>query len=135
MNIGQAAEQSGISAKMIRYYEDIGIIPKSQRARSGYRTYAENDVHALRFIRRARDLGFPVDRIRELLRLWLDRSRQSHEVKDIALAHVAALNADIERLTAMRDLVRSLALHCHGDNHPECPIIEGLSGDQAVGSR
>lgn len=135
MNIGTAAQETGVTAKMIRYYEEIGLIGKASRTGSGYRTYSEKDIHALRFIRRARDLGFPVERIRELLRLWSDRSRASHEVKDIALAHVAALDADIARLTAMRDLVKSLARQCHGDNHPECPIIEDLSGTHAVGSR
>ncbi len=135
MNIGTASKKTGVTAKMIRYYEDVGLIGKAQRSDSGYRTYAENDIHALRFIRRARDLGFPVERIRELLRLWSDRSRASHEVKDIALAHAAALDADIARLTAMRDLVKSLARQCQGNNHPECPIIEDLSGSHAVGSR
>jgi MerR family transcriptional regulator, copper efflux regulator len=127
MNIGAAAEQSGVSAKMIRYYEEIGLISKPSRTDSGYRSYGESDVHALRFIRRARDLGFPVERIRELLRLWFDRTRASHEVKDIALAHVAALDADIKRLTEMRDLVKSLARRCHGDGRPDCPIIEDLA--------
>jgi MerR family transcriptional regulator, copper efflux regulator len=135
INIGSAAKECGVSAKMIRYYEDIGLIGKASRTDSGYRTYAERDIHALRFIRRARDLGFPIRRIRELLRLWSDRTRASHEVKDIALAHVAALDMDIARLTVMRDLVKSLARQCHGDSHPECPIIEDLSADHAVGSR
>lgn len=131
MNIGTAAEKSGVNAKMIRYYEEIDLISRPARSDSGYRRYGESAVHTLRFIRRARDLGFSIERIRELLKLWQDRTRTSHEVKDIALAHVAALDADIEKLTAMRDIIRSLAHRCHGDDHPECPIIEDLSGNHA----
>jgi MerR family transcriptional regulator, copper efflux regulator len=127
MNIGATAERSGVNAKMIRYYEEIGLISKPSRTGSGYRSYDESDVHALRFIRHARDMGFPIERIRDLLRLWSDRSRASHEVKQIALAHAAALDADIKRLTEMRDLVKSLASQCHGDKRPNCPIIENLA--------
>jgi MerR family transcriptional regulator, copper efflux regulator len=127
MNIGTAAGQSGVNAKMIRYYEEIGLIGRSSRSEAGYRIYDEPDVHRLRFIRRARDLGFSVERIRELLRLWSDRRRPSREVKAVALAHVAALNADIEKLTAMRDAVEALARQCHGDARPDCPIIDELS--------
>jgi len=132
MNIGEAAARSGVSAKMIRYYEEVGLIDKAQRTESGYRTYSETDVHSLRFIRRARDLGFPVDRIRELLRLWTDQSRTSHEVKDIALAHVAELNADIARLTELRDALQHLASQCHGDERPQCPILEDLGGTSSM---
>jgi MerR family transcriptional regulator, copper efflux regulator len=127
MNIGAAAGQSGVNAKMIRYYEEIGLIGRSSRSEAGYRIYDEPDVHRLRFIRRARDLGFSVERIRDLLKLWSDRRRPSRDVKKIALAHVAALNADIEKLTAMRDAVEALARHCHGDERPDCPIIDELS--------
>lgn len=133
MNIGEAAEGSGVSAKMIRYYEETGLIPKPIRSDSGYRNYKQSDVHTLRFIRRSRDLGFSIERIRELLKLWQDRSRASHEVKDIALAHVAALDADIAKLTGLRDAVRHLAGQCHGDEHPECPILDELGGSGAHG--
>ena len=133
MNIGEAAEGSGVSAKMIRYYEQTGLIPKTIRSESGYRNYRQADVHTLRFIRRSRDLGFSIERIRELLKLWQDRSRASHEVKEIALAHVAALDADIAKLTGLRDAVRHLAGQCHGDEHPECPILDELGGDGAHG--
>ncbi len=128
MNIGKAAEQSGVTTKMIRYYEDIGLVPKSARSGSGYRNYGEPDVYKLRFVRRARDLGFPIERIRELLKLWSDDTRSSHDVKTIALAHVAALDADIHKLTELRNTVRDLAGKCHGDDKPECPIIERLGG-------
>jgi MerR family transcriptional regulator, copper efflux regulator len=135
MNIGEAAMRSGVSAKMIRYYEEVGLIGKAQRTESGYRTYSDTDIHSLRFIRRARDLGFPVERIRELLRLWTDQSRTSHEVKDIALAHVAELDADIARLTELRDVLRHLASQCHGDDRPQCPILEDLSGTSSTITR
>ena len=129
MNIGTVAESSGVSAKMIRYYEETGLIPQTRRSDSGYRKYLDTDVHTLRFIRRARDLGFPIERIKELLRLWQDRTRTSREVKAIALNHVAALDADIAKLTSLRNAVGHLAGLCHGDEHPECPILDGLSGD------
>jgi len=127
MNIGTAAEASGVSAKMIRYYEETGLIPNSRRSHSGYRKYQATDVHTLRFIKRARDLGFSMERIKELLRLWQDRSRTSREVKAIALAHAAELDADIAKLTSLRNAVGHLAGLCHGDEHPECPILDGLS--------
>ena len=129
MNIGTVAESSGVSAKMIRYYEETGLIPHTRRSDSGYRKYVETDVHTLRFIRRARDLGFSIDRIKELLRLWQDRSRSSRDVKAIALNHVAALDADIAKLSSLRLAVGHLAGLCHGDEHPECPILDGLSGE------
>jgi Cu(I)-responsive transcriptional regulator len=129
MNIGEASRRSGVSAKMIRYYEEIHLVPLPQRLDSGYRSYDEADVHTLRFVGRARDLGFPIERIRELLKLWTDRSRASHEVKEIALAHVAALDADIAKLTGLRDLLCNLAQKCHGDDHPECPILDDLASE------
>ncbi len=129
MNIGNAAEGSGVSAKMIRYYEETGLIPQSRRSDSGYRKYAQTDVHTLRFIRRARDLGFTTERIKELLGLWQDRTRPSRKVKAIALNHVAELDADIAKLVSLRDAVTHLAGLCHGDEHPDCPILDGLSGD------
>ena len=129
MNIGQVAERSGVTAKMIRYYEEIRLLPKPERRDSGYRSYEERDVHRLRFVRRARDFGFPVERIRELLRLWSDRKRPSAEVKRIALAHVADLDAKIAQLTALRDSLGHLARRCHGDERPDCPILDDLEGN------
>ena len=129
MNIGTVADNSGVSAKMIRYYEHTGLIPHSRRSYSGYRKYDQADVHTLRFIRRARDLGFSIERIKELLRLWQDRSRSSRDVKAIALNHVAELDADIAKLTSLRNAVSHLTGLCHGDDHPECPILDGLNGE------
>ena len=126
MNIGQAANASGVSAKMIRYYESIGLIPKSARRDSGYRDYGAADLHRLGFIRRARDLGFSMDEIRQLLRLWSDQGRSSREVKDIALRHIADLDQRARQLTEMADALRHLADACEGDGRPDCPIIEGL---------
>ena len=126
INIGEAAEHSGVSAKMIRYYEETGLIPKATRTGSGYRNYLSTDVHTLRFIRRARDLGFSIERIRDLLKLWQDRSRSSRNVKAIALAHLSSLDEDIAKLTTLRNAVQHLASLCHGDDHPDCPILDDL---------
>jgi Cu(I)-responsive transcriptional regulator len=128
MNIGQASNASGVSAKMIRYYESIGLVPPSARRDSGYRDYAPPDVHRLAFIRRARDLGFSIDQIRDLLRLWSDRGRSSAEVKSIALEHVAELKERARELNEMADALKHLAAACGGDNRPDCPIIKGLEG-------
>lgn len=127
MNIGQAAEASGISAKMIRYYEETGLIPPAARRGSGYRDYADADVHRLRFIRRARDLGFTVEQIGELLGLWSDRSRASSDVKALALGHVAALRAKMAEIEGMISTLEGLAATCHGNDRPECPIIDSLA--------
>jgi len=127
MNIGQASKATGVSVKMIRYYESIGLIKAPLRTDSGYRVYSDNDVHTLRFISKARDLGFSVDQMSDLLALWRDRSRASGDVKAIALEHVAALDEKAEALRAMSDTLRHLAEHCHGDDRPECPIIEGFA--------
>ncbi|PKA43887.1 Cu(I)-responsive transcriptional regulator [Rhizobium sullae] len=124
MNIGQAAKASGVSAKMIRYYEQIKLITPPHRTESSYRTYAENDIHTLRFIRRARDLGFSVEQMKTLLALWRDRSRASADVKSIALEHIAELERKAAAIQAMTETLRHLANHCHGDNRPDCPIIE-----------
>jgi MerR family copper efflux transcriptional regulator len=132
MNIGTVAEASGVSAKMIRYYEETGLIPNSRRSDSGYRKYQPTDVHTLRFVKRARDLGFSMDRIKELLRLWQDRTRSSRDVKAIALQHIATLDADVAKLTSLRDAVGHLAGLCHGDDHPDCPILDGLGGDETT---
>lgn len=127
MNIGQVSQASGVSAKMIRYYESIGLIPKAARSDAGYRSYGESDVHTLRFIRRARDLGFPIDSIARLLELWRDRSRASADVKDVALAHVGELRRKIVDMETMAKTLQDLANHCHGDARPHCPILEDLA--------
>jgi Cu(I)-responsive transcriptional regulator len=127
MNIGEAAKASGVSVKMIRHYEAIGLLPAATRTESGYRIYRPEDVHALRFIRNARDLGFPLVEIEELLGLWRDRARASAEVKRLALAHVAAIEKKVRSLQAVGETLRHLAETCHGDGRPECPILEGLS--------
>lgn len=132
MNIGEAARASGVTAKMIRYYESVGLLQPVGRTASGYRVYNEQEVHALRFVRQARRLGFLVDDIRKLLALWHDRSRASAEVKVIALEHVAELDRRIAELTDMRDTLSHLAHHCHGDERPDCPIIERLASDRTI---
>lgn len=130
MNIGQAAAASGVSARMIRYYERIGVIARPRRARNGYRVYGDADVHTLRFVRRARDLGFSIERIRRLVGLWRNPRRSSAEVKAIALDHVAGLKRRIAELEAMAAALEHLARHCHGDQRPECPILEDLEADR-----
>lgn len=132
MNIGQAAKFSGVSAKMIRYYEQIGLIPKALRSDAGYRNYSSQDAHSLRFIRRARDLGFSVEQISELLVLWRDRDRASADVKAMALSHAAGLNAKIAELQAMAQTLEHLADHCHGNDRPDCPILADLAEPTAA---
>lgn len=127
MNIGQAAQASGISAKMIRYYESIDLIARGRRTDAGYRIYGEKEVHTLRFIKRARSLGFSLEQIRGLLSLWQDPERASGDVKRIAQEHVADLELRIRELAEMRDTLTHLAEACCGDHRPECPILEGLS--------
>jgi len=127
MNIGQAAQASGVTAKMIRYYESIGLMPPSPRSDAGYRRYGEQDLHLLRFIRQSRRLGFGIDQIRQLLALWQDRGRSSAQVKALAQSHVDELNQRIGELVAMRDTLSHLAVHCHGDDRPDCPILEGIA--------
>ena len=127
-NIGQAAEASGVSAKMIRHYEENGFIPKAGRTVAGYRIYREADVHVLRFIRRARGLGFSLKEIKTLLGLWQSRRRESAEVKKLAMKHVTELDARIAEMQAMRRTLVNLAEHCHGDHRPDCPILDDLAG-------
>ena len=127
MNIGQAAAASGVSAKMIRYYESIGLIPAADRTDAGYRTYASKDVHTLRFVRRARDLGFSVEEMAELVALWKDRDRASADVKAVALRHIADLDHKARELQAMSETLKHLAESCHGDDRPDCPIIDSLA--------
>lgn len=134
MNIGEAAAASAVSAKMIRYYESIGLIPSVVRTDAGYRVYSESDVHTLRFIRRARDLGFSVDQMTDLLALWSDRSRASADVKRIAMEHVAELERKMRELRDMSKTLSHLAQHCHGDDRPQCPIIENLSDGFQTGT-
>lgn len=126
MNIGQAARHSGVTPKMIRHYEQIGLIPQAARTPAGYRQYRHDDVHTLAFIRRARELGFSIAQIAELVALWQDRSRASRDVKRVAEAHIAELDDKIRRLHAMRDTLAHLAAHCQGDTRPHCPILEDL---------
>jgi Cu(I)-responsive transcriptional regulator len=127
MNIGIAAGASGVSAKMIRYYESIGLIKSAVRTTAGYRVYDQEDVHTLRFIRRARNLGFSVEETGELLALWRDKSRSSAAVKQLALKHTRELEAKIVELQAMTRTLRHLAEHCHGDERPDCPILDDLA--------
>lgn len=130
MNIGEAASTSGISAKMIRHYESIQLIKPSVRTDAGYRTYNENDLHTLRFIKRARTLGFSLDQIRDLLSLWNDSHRASADVKAIALAHVAELDKRVAELSEMRDTLQHLAQSCSGDARADCPILQGLAQEE-----
>ena len=127
MNIGQAADASGVSAKMIRYYESVGLIAQAARTDAGYRRYTDNEVQTLRFIKRSRDLGFSLERIKTLLGLWDDRSRKSADVKKLARQYIRELDADIEKLQSIRNELQHLADCCHGDQRPECPIRDELA--------
>jgi Cu(I)-responsive transcriptional regulator len=127
MNIGEASVASGVSAKMIRYYESIRLIEAPVRTEAGYRVYGAMDVHALRFIKRARTLGFSIEEMRGLLALWRDKSRASADVKALALQHVHDLEAKIAELQAMSRTLRHLAGTCHGDDRPDCPILDDLA--------
>ena len=126
MNIGRASKASGVSQRMIRHYEKIGLIAPASRRDSGYRDYGERDLHTLRFIGRARDVGFPIEEIRQLLALWNDRDRSSADVKALALARAAELKRKARELNEMRRSLEDLASRCHGDDRPDCPIIGSL---------
>jgi MerR family transcriptional regulator, copper efflux regulator len=126
MNIGQAARQTGLSAKMIRYYESIDLLPRAGRTDSGYRQYGAHDLHRLAFIKRARDLGFSLDEVSKLLTLWQDRQRASADVKALAAGHIDELNRKIAELSSLRDSLQELMEHCQGDQRPDCPILEDL---------
>ena len=128
MNIGDAAKGSGISTKMIRHYELVGLLPAPSRTEAGYRQYTGNDVHTLRFIRQARDLGFSIPQIAELVGLWQNRRRSSRSVKAVAEAHIVALEEKTQELMAMKAAVEHLVHCCNGDDRPDCPILERLSG-------
>jgi MerR family transcriptional regulator, copper efflux regulator len=126
-NIGQAAKASGISTKMIRHYESVGLLPAASRTFAGYRQYSEKDVHTLSFIRHSRDLGFSIKQIEELLSLWHDPQRPSSKVKQLATAHVEALNQKIQSLISIKSELQKLVHCCQGDDRPACPILDGLS--------
>lgn len=127
MNIGEAASASGVTAKMIRHYEAIGLIRAAGRTGSGYRTYGPKDLATLTFVRRARDLGFSIAQIRDLLALWQDRGRASADVKRIAAEHVDELTAKMRQLQDMVMTLQHLSDNCQGDARPDCPILEGLA--------
>ena len=128
MNIGRAARASGITAKMIRHYESVGLLPPAMRSDTGYRQYGEREVHVLRFIRRARDLGFSIKDISGLLSLWHDRQRPSRQVKALAQAHMQQLQRKIDELQSMRQTLEKLVQCCQGDERPDCPILQDLAG-------
>lgn len=127
MNIGQAARRTGLSAKMIRYYESIGLLKPATRSDSGYRLYQQDDLHSLTFIKRSRDLGFSLEEVAKLLTLWQDRQRASADVKALANEHIADLNRRIEELVSLRDTLSELVAHCQGDDRPDCPILKDLA--------
>lgn len=132
-SIGRAAELSGVTAKMIRHYESLELISKAARTLGDYRVYTASDIHTLRFIRRARGLGFSIDEIGTLLGLWRNQRRASKEVKRLALEHIAELDHKIEELQSVRAALADLAAHCHGDARPECPILDDLGRLPAEG--
>ena len=133
MNIGQAARRSGLSTKMIRYYEAIGLLKPATRSDSGYRLYQAEDLHSLAFIKRSRDLGFSLEEVGKLLTLWQDRQRASADVKALATQHIAELNRRIEELVSLRDTLGELVSHCQGDERPDCPILKDLANGAAGG--
>lgn len=126
-NIGEAAKASGVNAKLIRHYESIGIIPKAARSESGYRVYADSDVHILGFVKRARRLGFSMKEIKKLVGLWRNKKRASSDVRTMALAHIRELEEKIKELESMVKTLKHLAHKCRGDNRPNCPILDELS--------
>ena len=127
MNIGTAAERAGLPAKTIRYYEDIGLL-RPERQGNGYRDYSAEDVHRLRFLQRSRSLGFSVDECRQLLSLYSDKDRESAEVKAIAQTKLTEIERKIAELRGLHEMLSHLVMHCHGDERPDCPILDGLSG-------
>ena len=127
MNVGTAARRSGLPAKTIRYYEDIGLISPA-RAANGYRDYADEDIHRLSFLRRARGLGFSIEDCRQLMALYRDKARASHDVREIALNHIDAIEEKVRELQGMRATLQKLVHACHGDNRPDCPILDDMAG-------
>lgn len=135
LTIGEAAARSGVSAKMLRHYESLGLLPRVARTAAGYRLYGEREVHTLRFIRRARDLGFSIAEIAELLKLWQNRRRSSSDVKRIAQAHIADLERRLAKTQAMKQTLEQLVCCCQGDERPDCPILAGLADDDTPPAR
>ena len=133
LNIGEAARASGVSAKMIRHYESLGLLRAARRTAAGYRIYDEADVHTLRFVRRARDMGFSMHDIERLLGLWQNRRRASADVRRVAQEHIAGLDRKIAALQEMRRTLEHLVQHCHGDGRPDCPILDDLSASHCEG--
>jgi MerR family copper efflux transcriptional regulator len=131
MNIGEAARACGVSAKMIRHYESVGLLPEASRTESGYRQYTDKEVHILRFIRQSRELGFSIEQIRELLGLWQNRRRPSRQVKALAQAHIQELEQKLQEIQAMKATLEHLVHCCQGDDRPDCPILERLA-DESV---
>lgn len=132
LTIGQAARASGVSAKMIRHYEKIGLIPKPHRTYSGYRTYGEKEIHIFRFIKQSRNLGFSMKQTAELLGLWQDRKRPSGKVKKLALDHIHELDERIQEMQAMKETLEHLAQYCRGDERPDCPILNQLASTNSI---
>lgn len=128
MNIGEVAKLSDVNSKMIRRYEEMGIIPKAGRSDSGYRTYSEKDVHILRFVKRARELGFSMKDVKQLVSLWRNKTRPSSQVKAIATKHILEIEKKIQETQSMLSTLKHLTEHCQGDNRPDCPILDGLDG-------
>ena len=133
MNIGQASEKSGVSAKMIRYYEGVGLLASAARRANGYRDYGDADVAVLQFVRRTRDLGFSLEEVSALLALWSDKKRPSREVKKLAEAHVADLEHRIREMRSIMKTLRGLAQNCHGDERSNCPILDDLAKPSKLG--
>ena len=129
MRIAEAASRSGMAAKTIRFYEETGLVAPAPRTYSGYREFGDDDVRRLRFIHRARGLGFSVEEVGRLLSLWSDRERASADVKRLALGHVERIESKMAELRSMRDAILHLAERCHGDDRPECPILDGIAGE------
>lgn len=127
MNIGEASERSGVSAKMIRYYESVGLLPSAARRANGYRDYGDQELAVLQFVRRTRDLGFSLEEVAALLALWSDKKRSSREVKRLAETHIADLERRIREMRAVMKTLRGLAQHCHGDDRSDCPILDDLA--------
>lgn len=130
MNVAAAARRTGLPAKTIRYYEEVGLI-RPARAGNGYRDYSTDDIHRLAFLRRARGLGFPIEDCRQLMALYRDKSRASHDVREIAKGHVAAIEEKLRELESMRATLHKLIHACHGDDRPDCPILEDMAGEAA----
>jgi MerR family transcriptional regulator, copper efflux regulator len=126
-NIGEAAKRSGVTAKMIRHYESLRLLKQARRTDAGYRVYDDTEIHTLRFIKRARDLGFSIKEIQQLLGLWQNRRRASADVRRIAQTHITALDMKIHELQSMRRTLEQLVVHCHGDARPDCPILDDLA--------